>query len=231
LRKVFLLEDDRSLGLTLQERLHREGFDVTLATSLSEGRALLDKTFDLYILDVGLPDGSGFEFSDEIRKRKTAPFLFMTAQSDAESRLRGYEAGATEFIPKPFHLREFLIRVTHVLENHSPSKKIDESWILPLSELDEVDFDSFQVKVNSTLSSLTQKEAQVLKVLVKSSPKVVSRDELLNQVWGEESFPTQRTVDNVILKLRQILGEEHGQKIQSVRGVGYRWNGEKMEIK
>lgn len=216
MKKVLLVEDDSSLGLTLKERLLKEGFEVRLARTLEEARKLLSFGFDLYILDVGLPDGSGFDFALEVKRHSKAPFLFMTAQSDAESRLKGYEAGAEEFIPKPFHLKEFLLRVRHVMENHaSPQVYVlgDESFI---------DFDSFILKVSGKEESLTQKEASVLQVLISSSPKVVSRDELLNRVWGEEVFPSQRTIDNVILKLRSSLGD-FGSRIQSVRGVGYKW--------
>ncbi|MAV90815.1 MAG: DNA-binding response regulator [Bdellovibrionaceae bacterium] len=225
MKRVLLLEDDQSLGQTLEERLHREGFEVIRAMSLEEGRSHLSKHFDLFILDVGLPDGSGFDFAHEITAQKNAPFLFMTAQSDAESRLKGYEAGATEFIPKPFHLREFLIRVSHVMENHITPH------VLELDEEVAVDFDSFKVHRSDQSHDLTQKEALVLKVLVEASPRVISRDVLLDRVWGQEAYPSQRTVDNVILKLRQVLGEPSGKNIQSVRGVGYKWIGQIREKK
>lgn len=217
MRKVLLLEDDQSLGLTLKERLHREGLDVRLVTSLNEGRQALKDHFDLFILDVGLPDGSGFDFAQELRRQTNSPFLFMTAQSDAESRLKGYEAGAEEFIPKPFHLKEFLLRVRHVMENHAVPHTFS------LAEGVVFDFDSFQIVKDGTTENLTQKEAHVLHLLISSAPKVVSRDEILDRVWGEEAFPSQRTIDNVILKLRSLLGDAAGARIQSVRGVGYKW--------
>lgn len=216
MKKVLLVEDDSSLGLTLKERLLKEGFSVELARTLEEARRFLSFGFDLYILDVGLPDGSGFDFALEVKSQSKAPFLFMTAQSDAESRLKGYEAGAEEFIPKPFHLKEFLLRVRHVMENHATP----HAYVLDNQSY--IDFDSFILSVAGKEEGLTQKEAFVLQVLTSSSPKVVSRDELLNRVWGEEAFPSQRTIDNVILKLRSLLGD-FGSRIQSVRGVGYKW--------
>lgn len=216
-RSVLLVEDDTSLGLTLKERLQKEGFGVDLVGTLAEARQLLNRRFDLVILDVGLPDGSGLEFADEVRASSPVPFLFVTAQSDAESRLKGYEAGAEEFIPKPFHLKEFLMRVRHVLANHAASDRI------VLSPTEFIDFDAFQVNVEDRAETLAQREGLVLKHLIESSPKVVSRDELLNLFWGEEKFPTQRTVDNVMSRLRTLLGAEHGARINSVRGVGYQW--------
>lgn len=218
MKKVLLLEDDQSLGLTLKERLDREGFQVHLARSLKEARTALKDQFDLFILDVGLPDGNGFDFAEELKGSTQAPFLFMTAQSDAESRLRGYEAGAEEFIPKPFHLKEFLLRVRHVMENHAAPQ------VHHFSPADWVNFDSFVVQIGAQKESLTQKEALVLKTLINGAPKVISRDELLNKVWGEEAFPTQRTIDNVILRLRHVLTDKYSSQIQSVRGVGYKWS-------
>jgi two-component system, OmpR family, phosphate regulon response regulator PhoB len=217
MKRILLVEDDQSLGATLNERLHKEGFEVELARSLNEARSALKKHFDLVILDVGLPDGSGLEFANEVKSKTQAPFLFMTAQSDAESRLKGYEAGAEEFIPKPFHLKEFLLRVNHVLENHVVSQ------IYKLQDQGAINFDSFYVELAGEKEPLSQKEALVLKTLITQAPKVVSRDELLNKVWGQESFPTQRTIDNVILRLRSVLGP-YGSRIQSVRGVGYKWD-------
>lgn len=218
MKRLLLVEDDQSLGLTLQERLVKEGFEVRLASSVSEAKAALTGSFDLVILDVGLPDGSGFDLVEEVKKaHQSIPFLFMTAQSDAESRLKGYEAGAEEFIPKPFHLKEFLLRVRHVLDNHVAPQ------IYQLAGNSKIDFDSFLISVNGVEESMTQKEALVLKTLITSSPRVVSRDELLDQVWGEEAYPSQRTIDNVILRIRSALGPEFGHRIQSVRGVGYKW--------
>lgn len=216
-KSILLVEDDSSLGLTLKDRLEKDGLSVRLAVNLAEAREHLKSHLDLIILDVGLPDGSGFDFAKEVRAQVSTPFLFVTAQSDAESRLQGYETGAEEFIPKPFHLKEFLMRVHHVLSNHAALQKIQ------LSGRDFIDFDSFRIVIDDHPEVLTHKEAMVLKHLIESTPKVVSRDELLNRFWGEEKFPTQRTVDNVIVKLRSVLGDKYNKSILSVRGVGYQW--------
>ncbi len=220
--RVFLLEDDQSLGVTLTERLHKEGFDVKWARSIGEiNKQELANAFDLLILDVGLPDGSGFEVGKEIRSTSDVPIIFLTAQSSAEDRLRGYEIGAEEFIPKPFHLRELFLRVRHVLRNHPRSQK------LTLADV-TVDFASLSVERSNgdgdlTKEKLNAKEARVLRLLIERSPSVVSRDELLDRVWGVNEYPSNRTVDNVIVRLRQLLGPIAGQKIVSVRGIGYQW--------
>lgn len=212
--RILLVEDDHSLGATLRERLLKEGYDAVWARTK---QAALEETakqnFDLFILDVGLPDGTGFELAQRLPASR--PFIFLTAQGDAESRLKGYEIGAEEYIPKPFHLRELLLRVRHVLENHTPSQ------ILEVGDV-RVNFESYTFERAGQTESVVTKDLQLLKLLVESSPKVVSRDEALNLLWGEDKFPSTRTVDNSVLRLRSALGSQAA-RIESVRGVGYRW--------
>lgn len=220
--RVFLLEDDQSLGVTLTERLCKEGFEVQWAKSVADvNKTELANRFDLLILDVGLPDGSGFDVAKEVREVADVPLIFLTAQSSAESRLRGYEIGAEEYIPKPFHLRELFLRIQHVLANHARSQKISIGDVT-------IDFASLWIEAKGAAGDLVKeklnpKEARVLRLLIEHSPKVVSRDELLDRVWGEAEFPSNRTVDNVIVRLRQLLGPTVGQNIVSVRGIGYQW--------
>lgn len=215
--KVFLLEDDPSLGATLYERLQKEGYNVQWCESLKQANTYLDAHFDLFILDVTLKDGSGFDFATDVRKKTNSPFLFMTALNTAESRLRGYELGAEEYIPKPFHLKELLIRIQHVIENHAPKR---------MYELKELTIDFQQMSLifkNGEKKQLSLKDFKVLQLLIDKSPEVLSRDEILNRVWGEDQFPTSRTVDNCILRLRQALA---GDYIKSIRAVGYQWQEE-----
>ena len=221
-KRILLVEDDQTLAITLRERLEKERYEVKLCHSLAEARIAHEQKYDLVVLDVGLPDGSGFQFAQEVKKKSSTPFIFVTAQSDAETRLQGYELGAEEYIPKPFHLREFLIRVRHVLENHAPATHL-------LMDGLKIDFASFSIEKNGETEFMQARDAKLFKFLVERSPAVVSRDEILNQLWGEDRFPTARTVDNSIVRLRQQLGEKWGVCIQSVRGVGYRWSPESQK--
>lgn len=219
--KILLVEDDSSLGATLRERLVKENYSVSLATTVKAALAESEKqTFDLYIFDVGLPDGNGFELA---KKLPPKPLIFLTAQSDAESRLKGYEIGAEEYIPKPFHLRELLLRIRHVLDNHMPSHLLEIGSI-------RVNFDSFTLERDGVSEPVPAKDLALLKMLVEESPNVLSRDEALNTLWGEDKFPSNRTVDNAILRLRTVLREASA-CIESVRGVGYRWNPQQLEKK
>ncbi|MGE3973306.1 MAG: response regulator transcription factor [Bdellovibrionales bacterium] len=215
--RLLLVEDDNSLGATLQERLQKEGHHVFWAKTQREALENFDREDpDLIILDVGLPDGSGFQIATAIKSKSAVPFIFVTAMSTAEYRLQGYELGAEEYIPKPFHLKEFLMRVQHVLSNHA----------VRLVEGKECSIDLRSMMVlhkNGTRMMLNSRDFQLLKLLIERTPQVVSREEILNSLWGEDQFPSERTVDNSIVRLRQALGEVDGESIKSIRGVGYQW--------
>lgn len=223
MRKILLVEDDVSLGETLTERLKKE-YDVSWGKSLAEAWSLFSKAkdFDLIILDVGLPDGTGFELAEKIKQLSPTLFLFLTAQADAESRLRGFELGAEEYIPKPFHLKELLIRVKHVLEAHVPTREIQ-------LENSVIDFTKMSVQRKSgPIEYPPVTDMKILQLLVEKSPRVLSRDEIMNEIWGVDKNPSHRTIDNIIVRLRQLLGDDGEKHIRSVRGVGYQWSTEEQ---
>lgn len=221
MRKILLVEDDLSLGETLTERLKKD-YDVAWGKSLAEAWTLFSKTkdFDLIILDVGLPDGSGFELAAKIKQISPALFLFLTAQADAESRLKGFELGAEEYIPKPFHLKELLIRVKHVLDAHAPTREIQlENSVINFTKM------SVQKK-SGPIEYPAVTDMKILQLLIEKSPRVLSRDEIMNEIWGIDKNPSHRTIDNIIVRLRQLLGDDGEKHIRSVRGVGYQWSTE-----
>jgi two-component system, OmpR family, phosphate regulon response regulator PhoB len=214
MKRLLLVEDDPTLGLTLKERLSGEGYEVRWAASAADARsAFSEDGWDLVIFDVGLPDGSGFELAREWRAK--APFLFVTALSDAEHRLRGFDLGAEEYIPKPFHLRELLLRVQHVLENHRRRRLLHFRGT-------EIDFEALTLRApDGKVHRPAAKDFQLLTLLIERSPKVVSRDEILDTVWSTDHLGNQRTVDNSIVRLRGLFPGAN--PIRSVRGVGYQW--------
>jgi len=218
--RVLLVEDDASLGRTLAERLEREQMRVTWVRAVAEAKAALaDGVWNLAIVDVTLPDGSGFGLARQIRKESATPLMFMTALNSAESRLEGFEIGAEEYLPKPFHLKEFIIRVQRLLARQRPPDPLRVGGLV-------LDFDAMSVESPSGGKVFLQvRDSRVLKLLVDAAPRVVNRSEILDRVWGEDHFPTPRAVDNAIVRLRQALGDEDAQLIRSVRGVGYQWAG------
>jgi len=219
--RVLLIEDDASLGGTLAERLEREGLTVAWARTLRDARAQLNAgPWDLAIVDVMLPDGSGFGLAREMRGTSATPIMFMTALNSAENRLEGFEIGADEYLPKPFHLREFMLRVKHVLGRQRSQRTIRAGGC-------EINLGAMTVdRPGEARVFLQARDCQVLKLLIDAAPRVVARSEILDRIWGENRFPTPRAIDNAIVRLRHALGDDDGAVIRSIRGVGYQWAAE-----
>lgn len=224
---ILVVEDEKNLGSTLVERLEKEGFQVQWVTTQSEAlSAIQKKKFHLALLDVGLPDGSGFEIARVIRSQSPSmSLIFLTAFGTPEDRVKGLELGAEDYVVKPFHSRELILRMRNVLRRARDvqdglggqmglSIKLGQAWI---------HFERFEAEREGRVHSLTHKEAALLKLLLENRGRVVSRDAILNYAWSEEEYPTPRTVDNFILRLRKLVevSPDHPEVIKNVRGVGY----------
>jgi two-component system, OmpR family, phosphate regulon response regulator PhoB len=221
MKRLLLVEDDRSLGATLCERLQRESYEVAWAETKQRAlKKLSEGLWDLVILDIGLPDGSGFELARHIKANMSLPIMFMTALSTAEHRLEGFEIGAEEFIPKPFHLQELLLRVRHVLENHPVQRELTcNGRVIDLGN-------RVIVQPDGRREHPAARDFELLQLLITSSPRVISRNQILDELWGEDKFLNQRTIDNMVVRLRQLLGDSSSTSIRSVRGIGYQWCGD-----
>ena len=221
MKRLLLVEDDRSLGATLHERLLRETYDVAWVETKQRALKKLDEgLWDLVILDIGLPDGSGFELARHIKGTTSVPIMFMTALRTAEHRLEGFEIGAEEFVPKPFHLRELLLRVKHVLDRFPVRHQIScNGRIIELES-------RVIVQPDGRREHPAARDFDLLQLLITSSPAVTSRNQILDALWGEDKFLNQRTIDNMIVRLRQSLGDTNSTFIRSVRGIGYQWCGD-----
>jgi two-component system, OmpR family, alkaline phosphatase synthesis response regulator PhoP len=215
---LLLLEDEPNLQRTLAERLTADGFMVESTGTIAEAEAHVAlQPFDVAVVDLGLPDGDGFSFAESlIKAQPECSLVFLTAMADPQTRIRGLELGAGDFLAKPFHYKELLIRIRNTL------KKDFRLGDLP-SEIQigaaRVNFERFMIETAGKRNYLTSKECALLKFLLQRRGRVVSRDEILDFVWSREEIATQRTVDNFIMRLRKHLGQDH--YIQSVRGVGY----------
>src|SRR3989454_11771564 len=218
MKRLLLVEADRSLGATLCERLSRENYEVSWAETQQRAvRKLGDGLWDLIILDIGLPDGSGFDLARQIKEQTSTPLMFITALSTAERRLEGFEIGAEEFIPKPFHLRELLLRVRHVLDSHPVRRQIVCNGRVIELENRAI------VQPDGRREHPPARDFELLQLLITSSPRVISRNQILDVLWGEDKLLNQRTIDNMVVRLRQLLGDTNSTCIRSVRGVGYQW--------
>jgi two-component system alkaline phosphatase synthesis response regulator PhoP len=231
---ILVVEDEKNVGSTLVERLIREGFDVAWAKTREE--ALVEasgRRFDLALLDVGLPDGTGFEVAENIRKRNpSTALIFLTAFGNPEDRIKGLELGAEDYVVKPFHLKELLLRIQNGLKRARYLSSTPDGVVIGQAK---IFFSRFEAELRATraspaeIVSLTHKECALLKLLVERRGQAVSRDEILNEVWSQDEFPTSRTVDNFILRLRRLIENdpENPQIIKSVRGIGYLLSQEK----
>lgn len=218
--KLLLVEDDSSLGQSLTERLSEEGYTVLWNQTCEEAeRTLADVQVDLVLLDIGLPDGSGFSVARFLREKGSTPLIFLSAMTSAEYRLEGFEIGADDYIPKPFHLRELLLRISRILESKGIRKTIEVGDIV-------IDPQSMSVMLQSgeTIQP-APRDFELLKFLVNSSPRVLGREEIHDKLWPEDSdASTYRSIDNAIMRLRSIFRKVSNEEyIRSVRGVGYQW--------
>lgn len=227
--RILVVEDERNVGSTLVERLRQEGFDVTWAMTSGDAELEIEaRRFDLALMDVGLPDGSGFEVAAALRKTQPGTaIIFLTAFGSPEDRVRGLELGAEDYVVKPFHFKELLLRVRNGLKRAlylaaDATEMAEASGGVRVGKA-QISFARFEAKVDGRTQSLSHKETALLKLLVERRGKVVSRDEILNHVWSEDEFPTSRTIDNFIMRIRRLVEEspESPTTIRSVRGVGY----------
>ncbi len=212
---LLLIEDDTQLGKTLTSQLKDSGYQVSWCASVAEYKACTEKYFDLAIVDLNLPDGSGFD----VIKTLQVPVIIMTAQNSPENRLLGVEMGIYDFIPKPFLFKELHLKVDRLLSKRN--------FLIELKHGVQIDLKSRTIedqKGNTTF--LNDREYQILKLLIERAPEVVSRDEILNSLQEDETA-SHRSIDNVIVRLRQLLDFEDSKTIHSARGVGYQWIGEK----
>ncbi len=217
MKRILIVEDDLTLGETLKERLEADFEVIWAQTQGSAVNKIAEMDFDLVILDIGLPDGDGFQVAKTVNKSKSH-ILFLTAQSDAESRLQGYEIGAEEFIPKPFHLKELMIRIRHVLTDHtSKPNRLNLNGI-------EIDFNQMSVrKRDGTIEYPAQSDLKIIEFLIKKSPHAVTRDELMDFVWGQDKNINIRSIDNAIVRIKKFLDLNNDDVIRNVRGIGYQW--------
>ena len=223
---LLVVEDERNVGETLAERLQAAGYRVTLAESAARARqAWRSEPVQLALLDVGLPDGNGFALARELRSAapQTA-IIFLTAHGNPEERVRGLEIGADDYLTKPFHFRELLLRIQNCL------KRAQDLADLPGEVRGRlrigramVDFERYSAEVDGEHHALTHKECAVLRLLASRVGKAVSRDEILDRAWSADEFPTSRTVDNFIVRLRRLVEADAAEPrvIRSIRGVGY----------
>ena len=224
--QLLVVEDDRNVGATLVERLCAAGYRVTLAESAERARqAWRAQPPQLVLLDVGLPDGNGFDLAVELRAAvPQSALIFLTAHGNPDDRVRGLELGADDYLTKPFHFRELLLRIQNCLKRAQDLAELpgEMRGVVRIGRA-RVDFERFSAEADGATHALTHKECAVLRLLASRVGKAVSRDEILDRAWSADEFPTSRTVDNFIVRLRRLVEPDADEPrvIRSIRGVGY----------
>ena len=217
---ILIVEDEKNLGETLEEYLVGIGHDCHLADSCKEAKHLFDRYNPCVVLmDIELSDGSGLDLAREFKKmREDFVLLFLSVQNNPDIKVEGLEVGAEDYITKPFNLRELTLRLDRISKAHSyDSPRIVEHGSL------RIWFDRFEIHgANGKVHSLSRKEQGILKLLYLNKSKVMDRDTIIENIWGEGQYPSNRTVDNYIVRLRRICESSGGIKIHSIRGIGYK---------
>jgi len=223
--KILIIEDEEDLVKGLKLNLLDEGYEVDYALNGKEGleKALNEKP-DLILLDIMLPGMNGLEICKELRQKKMdIPILMLTAKGEEIDKVIGLEIGADDYISKPFSIRELLARVKAHLRRENRGGEVVPSVVQ--LETVKIDFGHYKVIRGGDETDLTSLEVDVLRYLIEQDGKVVTRDMLLDKIWGYEKFPTTRTIDNHILKLRKKIeiDPNHPRHILTVYGGGYRF--------
>lgn len=218
---IFLLEDDDAIALGLCYSLQNEGYNVTLAKSVSEATDIVEKSdFALYILDLTLPDGSGYDVCKKIKSLGDRPVIFLTAYDDEVNVVMGFDLGADDYITKPFRLKELLVRIKSVLRRYN---KAGGDTTVKIKNI-TINTNEAKVYKNGEEIVLTAMEYRLLLILLNNRGKVLSRSQLLENIWDVEGdFVEDNTLTVYIKRLRDKIEEDAAspQIIKTVRGLGY----------
>ncbi|MEQ8423224.1 MAG: response regulator transcription factor [Cyclobacteriaceae bacterium] len=218
--RILLVEDDPGLGFVIKDNLSHKNYDVTLCVNGEEAQErFFNQAFDLCILDVMLPKKDGFSLAQSIReKNKNVPILFVTAKSLIEDKINGFHSGGDDYLVKPFSMEELICRV-EVFLRRSSTLGSQESF-----KIGSYHFDcrSLDLAHSDGSKTLTQKEAEVLRLLCSNSDKVLKREEILKSIWGDDDYFMGRSLDVFISRLRKYLKRDPSIKIVNYHGVGFR---------
>ncbi len=227
--RILLVEDESHFLEAITLNLELEGYEVIQAVDGKQGyKYFKSAKFDLIILDLMLPHIDGLTLCKNIRLENThVPIIMLTAKGSNQEKVEGLKSGADDYITKPFNLEEFLLRVQSLLRRSSSGTvKNSVPDIIAIGNK-TINFLTYEVNgANAEVVVLSKKEVQLLKLLVDKENEVVSRDTILEEIWGYEIYPTARTIDNFILNLRKYFEEnpKEPKHFHSIRGVGYKFN-------
>jgi len=223
--RILLVEDEEQLRKIIKMNLELENYEVV---ATDNGKKALDiaseQYFDLMLLDIMLPDVNGFQICEQIRlKNNEVGIIFISAKDTSQDRITGLKLGADDYLTKPFNLEELLLRVHNLIKRRSTDtqKEYDNYVFSDVS----INFANYEVKKGSKTFQLTNKESLLLKLLIDRQNEVVSRQQILQTVWGYDVYPSTRTIDNFILSFRKYFENDpkNPKHFHSIRSVGYKF--------
>ncbi|OGV60980.1 MAG: hypothetical protein A2283_10030 [Lentisphaerae bacterium RIFOXYA12_FULL_48_11] len=220
--KILVVDDEKGFTEVISDSLKTEHFEVDCASSGTEALDLLKgEKYHLVILDIMMPKVDGIQVLKTMRKNNdTTPVIFLTAKAEEEDKIKGLGIGADDYVTKPFSMKELTARIRTILRRASPGSELTSIKV----GKSLIDFEKFTITQGHRTEPIGRYETDILRMLASDPGKIFSRDEILNRVWGIEAFPTNRTVDNYIVKLRQKLEPDlkEPRYIISVYGSGYK---------
>lgn len=223
MRSITIVEDEKSIADILRLNLEMENFEVRIFNHGGEAFRNLSTLLasDLLILDVMLPEKTGFDILIEVRKTSQIPIIVLSAKGTTLDRISGLKMGANDYLPKPFDLEELLLRIQNLLPEKKP---LGHEITIGLKRANVITFEVSDLKTGEIIQ-LTRRELELLQLFEEKSGQVISRDEILDRLWGNDVFPTSRTIDNYILAFRKIFetNPKHPIYFHSIRGVGYKF--------
>lgn len=222
---IYIIEDETVLLELIRLNLEIEGYSVE---GIQSGKVAFHQAkkiseADLVILDVMLPEVNGLDVCKEIRRFSEVPILFLSAKGTTSDRVAGLKLGANDYLPKPFDLEELMLKVKILISSNT--SLVPEKTLLKIGPL-EVNFNTFEVldPTKKVIHVFSKREIELLKLFSERAGNVISRDDILDKIWGKDQYPTTRTIDNYILSFRKLFEEDQKEPkfFHSIRGVGYK---------
>jgi DNA-binding response OmpR family regulator len=225
--KVLYVEDELFLGKIVQESLESRGFEVQMVGDGAEVMAIFENFVpDICLLDVMLPNRDGYELGQEIRKNfPTLPIIFLTAKTQTEDVLKGFNSGGNDYIRKPFSMEELIARIHNLLNlsgQSSPEIPVESNGVIELGQY-QFDLRKYELRFQLKVRKLSHREAELLKILSDHRNFTVERKVIMQQIWGDDSFFNSRNLDVYITRLRDYLREDERVQIITLKGVGYQF--------
>lgn len=224
--KILLVEDDEALRFIVKDNLEEHGYSVDVAVNGEIALELFNQNnYDLIVLDVMLPKIDGFQVAEAVRKTNDqVPIIFLTARSMTEDKITGLTIGGDDYIPKPFSMEELLLKIKIFLKRSQTKPVSNESSLNSLKIGNfEFNFNDLSLSINEETRNLTLKEAELIRYFAQNANKVLSRNEILKNVWGSDDYFLGRSLDVFISRLRKYFKSDSSVKIINLHGIGFRF--------